>query len=137
MKAERTIVGLLCVLMIIGGCGTAATELASIGTPERVVSLIQTTATPDATLITVVENHSGTADRVSSTGAGAVEPLSTIKIYPVNQTTPVAMFEGTADANGEFDIAIGDDVLDTFILKATASNKEESAGIVLVNDVFK
>ena len=135
MKRNVWMVMTLC-LVFVSGCGTVTSDLTTMSAPDRVQATTVRTATPESSLIIVVESSAGTADHITSTAAGAVEPYSTVKVYPENQTTPVAMFEGTADANGEFDIAIGDNVLDSIVLTATAPQKTESAGIALVNDVF-
>lgn len=118
------VVLLLIGVLIVGGCGTAANEVAGMTTPEREVKVLAATAQPDAAKISV----SGTLQVVGA--AGAVEGLAAVAIYDgVNSST--VLISGTAAADGSFSLQLPDAVPVLVFLKAKASGKTESEAVDL------
>ncbi|MFC1517165.1 hypothetical protein ACFL5G_01275 [Candidatus Margulisiibacteriota bacterium] len=129
IRKECLIIGLIGLMILSGGCGTAGNAVAKIEAPDRVGSL-EATATPDQSKITTTNNISPTEDTVQGT-AGAVVANATIKVYE-SFAGEAPLYTGTANADGSFSVNIGDGVMITVYVTATAAGKGESEEVALI-----
>lgn len=122
---------LLVLVLLLGGCGTAANEVAKITTPERTVKVLAVTVIPSANLISVDDRPSPQHNFLVG-AAGAVEAGSAVKAYDVYPGGTL-LYSGTATANGSFSIDIGDEEIQSYIMCVTATgvNKAESEHIIV------
>jgi len=126
-------------MMLIGGCGTAANELAKISTPDRTPAadaVPQQTATPSALLISVSSVSPPAEDSITGT-AGAVEGGAVVKVYDENTSVATA-YSVTANADGSFVVNIGSDDFATTLMSVTATvhGKTESAPLQGLENIF-
>ena len=127
------VASLLLVILLIGGCGTAANEVAKLSPPDREVVVLTATNIPSNNLITVQSQASPLHDLIVGT-AGAVESGAEVRAYDCYPGGHL-LYSTTAVANGSFTMDIGDDDPATGLMYVTAlkSGKVESNFICLNN----